>query len=326
MTEQPSGRLYSAITKYWPRIAAGLVGLTVVTEWVIGGLTSDSGLEFYIFAWATTTGGFWFLFEKAENALSEESREKVVGWLGATDSKGSIDSIPEQFALLFDRVFGERHLSWRCFWRSCVASVVAIFIAYQVVLGLGMPISPASGIPLPFTLPRPEGPISATAYFLVYLGLFGSTLPDYVSLLETRWAMSWMRRKGCLGLILTIDVLLTAAISLTALWVILGTMGTWFSPVRLFSVVMDINNLTPEAAGVAGVWRVYLLSAFFTSFWLWLYAASVFLSRLLLRMNNGVGFLLRVTDVERQPFRSMGFVSVIITSVLFALGLPLVLL
>ncbi len=43
-------------------------------------------------------------------------------------------------------------------------------------------------------------------------------------------------------------------------------------------------------------------------------------------MNSGVGFLLRVTDVERQPFRSMGFVSVIITSMLFALGLPLVLL
>ena len=30
--------------------------------------------------------------------------------------------------------------------------------------------------------------------------------------------------------------------------------------------------------------------------------------------------------VERQPFRSMGFVSVIIVSALFALGLPLVLL
>ena len=28
-----------------------------------------------------------------------------------------------------------------------------------------------------------------------------------------------------------------------------------------------------------------------------------------------------VTDVERQPFRSMGFVSVIIVSALFALGL-----
>ncbi len=71
---------------------------------------------------------------------------------------------------------------------------------------------------------------------------------------------------------------------------------------------------------------VFFSSAFFTSVWLWLYAASVLVSRVLLRMNSGVGFLLRVTDVERQPFRSMGFVSVIIVSVLFALGLPFVLL
>ena len=43
-------------------------------------------------------------------------------------------------------------------------------------------------------------------------------------------------------------------------------------------------------------------------------------------MNSSVGFLLRVTEVEEQPFRSMGFVSVIIVSCLFALGLPLLLL
>ena len=53
---------------------------------------------------------------------------------------------------------------------------------------------------------------------------------------------------------------------------------------------------------------------------------AVLLARVFLRMNSGVGFLLRVTDVERQPFRSMGFVCVIIVSVLFALGLPVVLL
>ncbi len=45
-----------------------------------------------------------------------------------------------------------------------------------------------------------------------------------------------------------------------------------------------------------------------------------------MRRGGGVGFLLRVTDVEKQPFRSMGFVSVIIVSGLFAQGLPLVLL
>ena len=52
---------------------------------------------------------------------------------------------------------------------------------------------------------------------------------------------------------------------------------------------------------------------------------AVYAARFLLRMNSGVGFLLRATDVERQPFRSMGFVSVIITSALFLLALPLVL-
>ena len=48
MTEQPSGRLYSAVTKYWPRIAAGLVALAVVLEWAIGGLTANGAVEFYV--------------------------------------------------------------------------------------------------------------------------------------------------------------------------------------------------------------------------------------------------------------------------------------
>ncbi len=42
--------------------------------------------------------------------------------------------------------------------------------------------------------------------------------------------------------------------------------------------------------------------------------------------REGRGSVGLVTDVEKQPFRSMGFVSVIIVSALFALGLPLVLL
>lgn len=50
------------------------------------------------------------------------------------------------------------------------------------------------------------------------------------------------------------------------------------------------------------------------------------LSGVLVRMSDGVGFLLRVNDVERQPFRSMGFTTVIVTTRLCLLLLPLVLL
>ena len=45
-----------------------------------------------------------------------------------------------------------------------------------------------------------------------------------------------------------------------------------------------------------------------------------------MRMSGGLGVLLKITDVEKQPFRSMGFTSVVLVSLLFLVGLPFVLL
>ena len=76
MTEQPSGRFYSVVTKHWAKIAAALVAILGLIELVLGGLTADSAVEFYLMAWAGTTGGLWFLFEKAERALVQIRRER----------------------------------------------------------------------------------------------------------------------------------------------------------------------------------------------------------------------------------------------------------
>ena len=97
------------------------------------------------------------------------------------------------------------------------------------------------------------------------------------------------------------------------------------SDMFFLSRTLELSTSFTDSGGTVGP-AIFFYSAFFTSIGLWLYAASVLVSRVLLRMNAGVGFLLRVTDVEEQPFRSMGLVSVIIVSALFALGLPLVLL
>ena len=126
MTSEPSGRLYTAITKHWPRIAAALVAIGIVLDFALGNLTVGGSLEFYVFAWASTTGGLWFLFAKAERTLSEESRGRVVGWVQETDFKSGIELIPAQFAVLFDRVFGEKHVSRHCFNRSCAASAASL--------------------------------------------------------------------------------------------------------------------------------------------------------------------------------------------------------
>ena len=72
MTEPPalSGRLYSAVTKYWPRIAARLVIAVGMIEVVIGGLTADSGIEFYLLTATHTVPGDFATIQAAHDAAT----------------------------------------------------------------------------------------------------------------------------------------------------------------------------------------------------------------------------------------------------------------
>jgi hypothetical protein len=325
-----SSRLYSAVTKYWQRIAAGLVVALGVIELFVGGLTADSGVEFYLMAWAGTTGGLWFLFEKAERSLSEESRDKVAALIRSVDLHAAVESIPAQFGDLFDQVFGDRHASWRCFGRSTGASLVAVLIVGATLNAVGET-PPILSITLDRAL---DGSLLPGLGLLALLSV--NAVGDYLSLLETRLAIRIVGKRGAVLRTLGVDLLLTAMIS-----VVFVSLGTPIQSELLWESLLP-REANPEFLGSfqliipsftdgygrfrVGAPEMLFLSAFFTSVWLWLYTASVLLSRVLLRMNSGVGFLLRVTDVERQPFRSMGFVSVVIVSGLFAMGLPLVLL
>jgi hypothetical protein len=226
-----------------------LVVVIGLTELVVGGLTADSGVEFYLMAWATTTGGLWFLFERAERALGKESRESVVGRIRDSVWRTSIASVPAQFALLFDKVFGEKHRSRNCFNRSCLASFFAVLLVFAFKLSFGAwggdPLSRRLGgfllllgvlfgslLALSLAKPRSSW-LRATIYFVVFawlllpgvldqlldravldwpilardtsgrsllesagmvgtvfaLSAFLNFLPDYGSLLETRWAI-----------------------------------------------------------------------------------------------------------------------------------------
>ncbi len=300
-----SGRLYSLVTQYWPRIAAGLVVVIGLVEFVVGGLTADSGVELYLLAWAGTTGGLWFLFEKAENALSKESRDRVVGWIGQADWQPGIASIPSQFLVLFDRVFGEKHLSLSCLGRSAVATTVSVLLLSLVYVGLIVSVRPEGTSPF--------GVVSLAPVMAFSIGgaIAVNILPDYLSLFETRWVVARATSGWRLVFAFLLDIVVTTAIGLAV-----------YVPIMFVALEQRFD----AAYSLDSIWFLGFPSTFFTSVWLWLYAASVLLSRVLLKMNSGVGFLLGVTDVKKQPFRSMGFVSVLIVSGLFLLGLPLVLL
>ena len=144
-----------------------------------------------------------------------------------------------------------------------------------------------------------------------------------------------MERSGWFLRLVVADFVVTAAISLLflgAVYWLLGdpffgpdTESMWFVRAVVWPPYASLTADSGPEIFLAFL-QISFYSAFFTSVWLWIYILAVFVSRILLRMNSGIGFLLRVTDVEKQPFRSMGFVSVLITTGLFLLGLPFVLL
>jgi hypothetical protein len=105
---------------------------------------------------------------------------------------------------LFELIFGERHLSFRCIISSCVATVVFVSSA---VLALGhfvhlhldwlVPIDPFEGM------------------LMAVLVLMTSFVPDYLSLWKARWLLRIARTKSGLGLVFLVgaDVLASLVIS-----------------------------------------------------------------------------------------------------------------
>lgn len=158
--------------------------------------------------------------------------------------------------------------------------------------------------------------------FVPAVGLVLNVVPDYLSMVETRWMLEKAARGWRLGLVLSLDFVLTLLI--WVVWSLVVLAGTPFG-----------SRWMPLAAGwMAFAERAsllyvlaFLLSTFLTSAWLWLYAGAVGLTRILAGTEpDRVGFLLSLADVRNQPFRSLGFTAVLIMSGLFLLGLPVVLL
>jgi len=162
----------------------------------------------YVASWLSLTGGVWALFDRAEAVATEEAKRAISRWLRNLDPGGPLAPWPTAFAAVFDRVFGARHLSWRCFLRSCVASVASVAIV--TLLWVVVRRDEASL----FLDTLGEGLLLGLAVLLATLAI--NTVPDYLSLLETRYVLHWMGLRPSLGRILgllALDCLVTALLA-----------------------------------------------------------------------------------------------------------------
>ena len=234
-------------------------------------------LPYWSFGLATA-GGFYGATLWIGSHLRPEFKRDLSHWLNGTNES----TWAEQFCRFFDTAFGEKHLSRKCFTRSSLASILSVLLLYLLftrVLGV-------LGI-------RKLGSMEFLEVFLV--GVVINILPDYLSLLETRWLLGrFAKTHSFLGqlLLLLIDFIFTALIILLAI-----SAYSWiFNDGKIPSLI--------ELVGLFSVYAIFFYSTFLTSVWAWIYCLSTWFMRLFTRLG-----LKNVLDIKDHPVKQIALVG-----------------
>lgn len=296
--------------------------LTTITNLI----TSPPG---QIAAGGLLAGIVWKFFERVDAVLSDQTKFEIAVWLvGRKKISPVIQSWPETFANVFDRVFGIKHLSWRCFHRSAIASVGSLTIA---------------GLCCFFLNPSLFHTMTSMfrLHWLIWAGIVvvANILPDYLSLLESRYALSKMRQSdpsvgrmrwaSIAVVFVSLDIVITFFLAALASELARGLWDLAYSGIllpqaarkgkdwgALANLQQAIINmmLIPQLGARSWLW---IYPAFFTSIWVWLYAGSGFLLRAARRFDIGFAWFNRKFDIEKHPLSAIGLVAGAIVAVLW---------
>jgi hypothetical protein len=264
-------------------------------------------------------GIVWKFFERVEAILTDQTKLEIAVWLLGRKKFGpKMQPWPGTFAKVFDRVFGTKHLSWKCLWRSTIAvlATTVIVLLYQLTrleMQTGAPILSATGIHH-----------DIIAYLLIG-PMIASVLPGYLSLLQTRLILHFMRQttdaKKWLLYLLS-DFVLTAYTSVFGALIAVVLIVEKIDPVSAGAKVMYAlvdrplvlaNTAWHQDPGLANL----ILPCLSTSIWLWLYAGSGFLLKAARRFDIGFDWFNRKFDIEKKPLQSIGLVAGALVAVVY---------
>lgn len=267
-------------------------------------------------------GIVWKFFERVEALLTDDTKLEIAIWLLDRKAIGpTVQNWPTTVTKLFNRVWGDRHFSWKCLWRSSLASYVlgaAIMVVTLVRLH-------------DYTSLRSVGPWRA----FVILGFVSSVIPDYISLLETRGVLAIMKRIQ-IPIVWSLFVCIDIALTFATGW--LGTYGMFYVCARYRTFLFTHALVDLPRSGIAVLATIYGVSfsgrrnvlldvfwntpylifpTFFTSVWLWLYAGSGFVLKAARRFDIGFDWFNRKFDIEKKPLQSIGLVAGVLVAVVY---------
>lgn len=256
------------------------------------------------------------LFHAMEETATTDTKRICADRIKSIAAKSISQTIvesPQWFIEAFDRIFGDRHLTWRCFLRSCVASMVSVVVMTIVWVFLD-PISWQK-----FLSYNGEGAIGMILVFAFVLNL----VPDYISLLETRWVLRIITHTDIKELIvlLVLDVLITGGIFFCGVVVVIliycVSSGDWRTLAELPEIFLILFILFQWAYVVP--FGIFFYSTYFTSVWLYLFIAASIATKLLYSLGTTGNQVLALLKVEEKPFNSMGLLLIGLLTLAFAI-------
>jgi hypothetical protein len=259
------------------------------------------------------------VFELGEKLASQRAKDALSKWLLTFDVRKA-GALPDGTREIFERIFGERHFSLKCFIRSVAFSLGAMVF----IILLGLLVHPHEFLGLITSLDKPPSD-SATFGFWLLLTLWvpWSILLDYFSLFKTRLILRLLTRLKrtaifhvvivavdlciykviwSMGIVIVFYVYYSYAnVSFITIFDLVDVFIDWLFHPSVFPSVLSGEN--------ANMFFVFFWAGFAPSIWIWLYVLALFVTRALLRSERIVNWLRSFLDVDKNPFRSIGAVA-----------------
>lgn len=275
----------------------------------------------YFSAWGAILTGIWLLFSKAEDLAKTKTKTDIASWLKNSDLEEKLANWPTTFASIFDGIFGEKHFSWRRFSRSCVATC-----ASALILTLLWWVVDSEGFIACFTVNETTH-VTLDIITMLFLLFALNLIPDYFSLFETRWILRRLEKTKSSMIILgylIMDFVATASIFIIG-YVLVCIM---FFPVNIMGTDYGLNPLDSPRFLYDGIAMrsvssgyitlgIFFYSTFFTSIWIYMYVISGMVVKVGVYLKFSVGFLGKFFNIDDEPIRFMGYVCMVIASLIF---------
>jgi hypothetical protein len=264
------------------------------------------------------SGTLWLVFSRVEQVASPKAKTSATTWIKRLDISRAIEIAANSFGSAIDAVFGDRHWSFKCLWRSFVASVFYVTVLYLLWISL----SNTNG----HNISEFEGVMIITVVFCI--------VPDYVSLLKSRLILRAAKGSSRLtaAFLIVFDGVVSALIALVVLAFAYGIISattdimpfhhataseltrnelrTFVASLPQLLAFQRVGNTdTPPA--------IWVYTTFMTSTWGWLFFVSGSLLRQQSVISKCFDYVLRFVDIDDKPFLSVGAVSIVMVTMLY---------